>query len=63
MTVVYLAAAAVIGILVIIVSLLILTVIDMQRRYDGELKKQAADIKELRLKLIRHISTESDDGK
>lgn len=63
MTVVYLAATAVIGILVIIVSLLILTVIDMQRQYDSELKKQAADIKSLRMKLIRHVNAEIDDGK
>ena len=63
MTVVYLAAAAVIGILVIIVSLLILTVIDMQRQYDGALKKQATDIKSLRMKLLHHVNAETDDGK
>jgi uncharacterized membrane-anchored protein YhcB (DUF1043 family) len=63
MTIVYLAATVVIGILVIIVSLLILTVIDMQRQYDSELKKQAADIKSLRMKLIRHVNAEIDDGK
>jgi len=63
MTIVYLATVAGIGIMVVIVSLLILTVIDMQRQYDSELKKQAADIKSLRMKLIRHVNAEIDDGK
>ena len=63
MTIVYIAAAAVIGILVVFVSLLILPVIDRQRQYDSELKKQDADIKSLRMKLILHVNAEVDDGK
>lgn len=59
---IYLVAAVVVA-LVVIVSLLVLLVADMQRQHGKDIKRHDNELKELRMKLIRHINMESDDGK
>lgn len=58
----YLVAAVVVA-LVVIVSLLVLLVADMQHQHGKDIKRHDEELRELRLKLIRHINSESDDGK
>jgi len=59
---IYLVSAVVI-VLVVIVSLLVLLVADMQRQHGKDIARHDEDLKALRMKLIRHINAESDDGK